>query len=211
MTEFQIASAIKNYVTAQKAVTNSDIELDQIRDEIDTLRGRLIDEMDGQGLFQKPFLSYTQFHKFSTKRDSISKVMYADIPPIMIGRDNKPFTAYVGGSDGRSPYRVVIGNQLDYLDHKDVWERSMKTVLYEHGRLTFRNTGPDTISVRAVYVKPFDLSPFGYDWTSTSYPAPQRMIDAIIGKTSDSYLRTMYRLPIQPNTASDNVVGGGKK
>lgn len=209
MTEFEIVSAIKNYVTAQKAVTNSDIELEQIRDEVDTLRGRLVSELDDAGQFLKPYLSYTQFHKFSTKRDSGSKFVYAELPEIIVGRDNRPFISYAGGSDESSPYRVVVGNQLIYVNDKEAWERKLKTVLYEPGRLVLRNDGPQSIWVRAVFAKPSDLATQGYIWKETRYPCTQKMIDMIIGKTSDSYLRTMYRIPVQPNTQSDNVVAGG--
>jgi len=204
-TEYQIASSIKSYVTAEKVVTNSDIEIEQIRDEMDSLRHRLLDDLDQQGLLRKPFLGYTQFHKFSTKRDEANKILYCDLPRLMVGKDNKPFVAYVGGGNQLTPYRLVVGNQLTWVDDKDSWDRNQKTVLYRDGQFVFRNDGPNYIWVRGVFAKPRELAAYGYLWKEHYYPVTGQMADRIIGKTVESYLRTMNRVPIQANTQSDNV------
>lgn len=204
-TEFQIASAIKNYVTAHKAVTNSDIELDQIRDEMNTLRLRMAMELDQQGLFRSPYLGYTQFHTFSTKRDMNRKVIYVDVPRIFSSLDNKPCIAYVGGSNLLSAYRIITGNQNAWIDKGPSYLRGYKTVHYTDGRLTFRLDGPETITVGAFFMRPIELAPFGYKWKEDYYPVPGDVADMMIGKIAESYLRQMFRLPLQPNTQSENL------
>lgn len=215
-TEYHIASSILNYVTAARAVTNSDLDIDQIRDEIDSLRIRTIAELDQQGLLRRPYQSYTQFHTFSTKRDTERKIIVAEIPPVYLGRDNKPFIAYVGGTLGESPYRIVIGNQLGWVDNTDNYYRNIKTAHYGltsegKGLLTFRQDAPEKVSVRAVFMKPIDLAPYGYLWEKHYYPVPGDVADTMIGKTVNSYLGTMYRIPVQPNTQSDVISTAPKR
>lgn len=204
-TEYEIASAIKNYVTAQKAVTNSDIELDQIRAEIDTLRLRIIDDLDKQSLFRKPFLSYAQTYEFSTKRDQVKKILYVDIPRIYSGDDNKPAIAYVGGTNLLSSYRVITGNQISWIDKGPTYLRGYKTVHYSDGRFTFKFDGPNKILVNAVWAKPIELASYGYKWKESYYPVPGAIADKMIGKIAESYLRQMFRLGIQPNTQSEDT------
>jgi hypothetical protein len=209
-TEYQIASGIMNYVTAARAVTNSDLDMDQVRDEMDTLRIRMLLELDQRGLLRKPFFSFTQFHTLTTKRDNDRKVIYVDLPRILVTRDNKPCIAYVGGTFEDSPYRIVTGNQLAWVNKTENWLRNAKTVHYADGRLTFRNDAPEKIAVRAVFMKPIEMAPFGYLWKKDYYPVPGDMADQMIGKMGESYLRTMYRIPVQPNTQTDNVSVGKK-
>ena len=55
----------------------------------------------------------------------------------------------------------------------------------------------------AVFEVPDELTKYGYDEMVTKYPVPAGFADMLIGKTAESYIRTMYRVPIQPNTQSD--------
>jgi hypothetical protein len=207
-TEYQIASAILNYVTSFREVTNSPFEIQQIRDEVDSLRIRMITELDRAGMLRRPYTQFSQQITVPVSRDNNRNVMYAPIPPLHCGDDGKPKTAYVGGTLGDSEYRVVIGNQLANVESLDPWLRNMKTVHYGPARLTFKNDAPDKTLVDGIFTKPSSLAIYGYNWKTDWYPVTGAMADEIIGKTQESYRRAGYSVPVQPNTQSDLTVRG---
>jgi hypothetical protein len=75
---------------------------------------------------------------------------------------------------------------------------------YDEGKITFKNVSPQYVTVVAVFEDPSDLEIYGdYDPESSEYPLPASMIDSLIGKTAESYIRTMYRIRPQPNIQTD--------
>lgn len=215
-TEFEIASAISNYVTSQQGVTDFPVTLKQISDEVDTLRVRLITEADTKGLLRRPFLNYTQTIRPQGVQVqlSASRVRYCKIPRLFVLSSGKPAIAYCGAFAGDFHFRVVHGLQREW--HKaDRWIGSSPTVAVIESEagdghiLEFRNISPNKFRFTAIFEDPSDLEPYGYDGSTTSqeggtlYPMPSGEVDIIIGKTAEAYLRTMYRVPLQPNQTVD--------
>jgi hypothetical protein len=205
MTEFDISSAIMNYVTSSEGVTSSNISIRQIRDEVDTLRIRLVSELDVQNRFIFPFDEYLQIIEVNTTRENNLKV--ATIPTIFFRANGKPVIRYAGGTSGNTPHKVVVGNRRTWASH-DPYTGKAATIYYNNGKLTFLSKNvPKKVMVEAVFRKPSELKPFGYNYKEDHYPAPFSLTDTLIGKTSESYIRTMYRILPQPNTQSDIPTG----
>jgi hypothetical protein len=203
MTEFDIASAIRNYVTSHEGVTNFKPSLQQIRDEVDTLRIRLLTEQDVQNRYVFSFEQYYQIIDIKPKYNSTTRKTTAAIPVLYFRANGKPAYRYVGGSQGNTPHKIVTGNDKYWAMHSP-YTGQMATVTYEEGILDFLSKTPTTIRVEAVFEKPSACRKYnGYDWMKDRYPVSQSMVDILIGKTAESYLRTMYRVPPQPNTQSD--------
>lgn len=214
-TEFEISSAISNYITSNEGVTDFPVTLKQISDEVDTLRVRVITDLDEKGSFKRPFLNYTQTIKINgTSTDAITRERYVKVPRFVILKSGKPAITYCGDYNGTQHFRVVQGLQREW--HKaDKWIGRLPTVVVIEDDndggyiLKFRNISPNKIRLVGVFEDPSDLEPFGYDGTITVaaggslYPMPSGQVDVIIGKTVESYLRTLYRHPVQANQTVD--------
>lgn len=220
-TEFEIASAIRNYVTSNEGVTDFPVTLRQISDEVDTLRMRTIDSIDEKGDFKRPFLNFTQIIEFDSsaiafqvKRDVARNIRYIDVPRIYILKNGKPAISYIGGLAGTQHYRVVYGLQREW--HKsDKWIGRLPTAVIiessdvEGYRIEFINVSPNKARLVAVFEDPSDLEVYGYNGSvlpsdgGTLYPLPSAHVDILIGKTVESYLRTLYRVPLQANQQVD--------
>ena len=221
-TEFEIASAISNYITSNEGVTDFPVTLKQISDEVDTLRVRLMQEMDSKVLFKKPFYNYTQTifigglsDQLKTSIDAYTRRRYVDIPRLFMLSNNKPAIAYCGSYKGEQNYRVVAGNQREWFS-SDRWIGKLPTVVVYPSpnnsgyRLDFRNISPVQFKLEAVFEDPSDMEGInGYDGTKTAanggtlYPMPSGDIDVMIGKTVNSYMQTLYRHPVQGNQTVD--------
>lgn len=208
MTEFEIASNIENLVTSNEGVTNTLLQKDQILLDIDSMRIRLIAEAEKALMFRKPYQGYGQkIGTLKIQRDT-DKSSYVDIPRVYIDHTGKPSIGYIGGKDGSNPYRVITGNQII---SSDAYISEYPTVHYSEGRLTFRNGNPpNNLTMRdTVFEDPSALEAYGeYDPEVNAYPLPSSVIDLLIGKVADGYLRTMYRKAPQANTQTD--LPGGK-
>lgn len=202
MTEFEIVSSVMELVTSSEGVTNTSLSPEQVADEIDTLRVRMAAELDGKSLFRRPYQGFTQTIKsLSVLKDS-NRVSYLDIPRLVIQLNGEPACLYIGGKDDKSPYRLVTGNLENYVHDHIIGK--MPIAHYQEGRITFRNVAPQQIKLVAVFEDPSDLEIYGdYDSETSEYPMPAAMIDSLIGKTAESYLRAMYRIRPQPNTQTD--------
>lgn len=205
MTEYQIASAIENYVTSNEGVTNFPVSIDQIRDEVDTLRLRMFDEFDSALNYTLPLESWLQELEMKpTSYDADIKATIVKIPEIHMRENGKLALRYCGSNTKKTQYRVVTGNQNIYATH-DRFIGKAPLAHYRDGVFTFYGTQLKKVYIEAVFTDPSALSKYGYDYKTTRYPATQRIIDHIIGKTAESYIRTMYRTGIQPNTQTDLV------
>lgn len=196
-------------VTSAEGVTNTSLSPDQVADELDTLRVRMIMEADKATVFRRPYQGYTQqIASLKVLKDS-EKVSYADIPRLVIKSTGEPAALYIGGKDNKSPYRLVTGDVENALH--DHFVGRMPIVHYHEGRLTFRNVAPQSITVIGVFEDPSDLELGGdYDSETNEYPFPAGMIDMLIGKTAESFIRTMYRIRPQPNVQADIPNAGSK-
>lgn len=203
MTEAKIVSAIKNYVTSQRGVTGFPLRNEQVADEVDTLRMRMIAEMDTARLFRKPYQGFVQKIEFTVPA---SKKLV--LPKIYVKADGTHAIEYVGGKNGTTQYRLVSGiNHANWID-KDEYS-FFPVVVIDGQELTFKNFGSNDLMMIAVFEDPSDLEEYGYDPGydsddgASDYPMPNAMVDMVIGKTAESYLRTMYRIPPQPNKQVD--------
>lgn len=214
-TEFEIASAIQNYVSSQQGVGDFPVSLRQISDEVDTLRVRVITDLDEKGLLRRPFLNYTQVIQFAvTKIDAVTRARYVDVPRFFVLKSGKPAISYIGGFAGRQHFRVVTGLQREW-HKKDRWIGGKPTAIVIESdtnagyRVEFCNISPNKARLVAIFEDPSDLETYGYDGSKTSqeggtlYPMPSGQVDIVIGKTAESYLRTMYRVPLQSNQMVD--------
>jgi len=211
MTEFDIASAIKNYVTSHEGVTNFKPSIDQIRDEVDTLRIRLLTELEIQNRYVFTFDEYYQNIEIKTSYDVVNKMARGVIPLVHFTAKNKPAVQYIGSLKGDTPHKLVTGNDRYWAQHSP-YTGNMATVVYEDGNLEFLSKNvPKKIRVRAVFRRPSDCRKYNdYNWQESEYPVPNSLLDVLIGKTAESYLRTMYRIYPQPNTQSDMPRGAAK-
>lgn len=211
MTELKIISAVMNSVTAFEGVTNLSLDSEQVGDELDTLRVRMIGEMDKVSLFRRPYGGFVQIIESvaTVKADNPDdpknkKIAYVDLPRMVMTRSNYPSYNYIGGRDRRSPYRVITGDQYLNALH-DQFIGKMPIAHYSSsGRITFYNTTPSFVRIEAVFEDPSALEILGaYDAETSDYPMPSGMIDQLMGKTVESYGRQLYRIRPQPNTQSD--------
>jgi hypothetical protein len=209
MTEFQIISSVMNLVTSNEGVTNLSLSEEQVGDEVDTLRGRMIGELDGQSLFRSPYTGFAQtIDRLGVTKATASAKPFVDIPRVMFRRDNTPAIAYIGGIDLKSPYRIVTGINVENFEHMP-YTGKFPIAHYNEGRVTIYNANPNLITIIGVFNDPGDLEILGkYNAETSEYPFPIGMIDQLIGKTSNSYLNTLYRILPQPNTQSDLPASG---
>lgn len=211
MTEHEIASAIENYVTSYEGVTGSSLSLEQIKDEVNTLRMRVISELDQAKLLMTPFVGYVQtIPSIKVNKETVDEkiVLTIKIPRIYIRANGKIAITYVGGVDLASPYRITTGNHHMW-SKADAFIGNKPMAHYREdedgGLITIYQKATEKIAVQALFETPSHLSTFGiYDDEVTAFPMPQAQIDALIGKTSESYIRTMYRIPTQSNIQADS-------
>lgn len=208
MTEFDIASDIMNLVTSNEGVTNSRLRLEQIMLDVDSMRMRLISEADRNLIFQKPYQGFSQGIKKLKVLRTTDRQLYVELPKIYTDQQGRPSIGYIGGTDRKSPYRITTG--MHNTEH-DEFISAYPTVHYSEGLVRLKNATADYISIYdTVFEDPSALDAFGeYDFERTSYPLPEAMIDLLIGKVAEGYLRTMYRKVPQPNTQTDLPMGAG--
>lgn len=211
MTELQIASAIQNYVTAREGITDSMVDLEQIRDEVDTLRMRLIQEMGKQRALIPE--AYYQTLKGDRVKPTLIKTgtfkgwSEVKIPRIYTNLKGKPQIQYIGPAGELEPNRVVTGNQHIYIKAERFTDQ-YPLVFYDVDRVLFREAYPKIV-VKALFEDPSKLEIYDcYDHERDDYPAPQGDIDHIIGKTAESYLRTEQFKVILPNVQTDTPKRG---
>lgn len=204
MTELQIASAIQNYVTSREGVTSSVVDLEQIRDEVDTLRMRMVQDMGKQRALI-PEAYYQKLKEIKTTpitSGSFKGWSEVKLPRIYTNNKGKPQIQYIGPFAEMEPNRVVVGNQHLYIKAERFTDK-YPLVFYDTDRVLFQK-GYTKVTIKALFEDPSALEIFGdYDHETDEYPAPQGDIDSMIGKTAESYLRTEPYKIILPNTQTD--------
>lgn len=206
MNELQIASTIQNYVTAGEGVTSSVIELEQIRDEVDTLRMRTVQELDrNRALIPEAY--YQVLEGSLVKTTPITTGKYRgwteiSVPSIYTNLKGKPQIQYVGPANEAIPNRVSVGNQHLYLSSNRFTDKYPLAVV-DANSIKFKEAYK-VVTIKALFEDPSALEEYDcYDHENDIYPAPQGDIDAIIGKTAESYIRTQQLRNIQPNIQVD--------
>lgn len=208
MTEHQIVSAIENYVTSHEGVTDFPVSPKQIADEVDTLRMRLVSELDNARMLVSPFVNYTQVIEDLPTHKTDGNDRYVDIPAVYHTIRNTPAFVYAGAANGNTPYRVLTGNHGIYAS-QDRWIGNVPQAILQGTRLTFKQSTLKKVRIVAVFRDPSDLDVFGYDSSKDTYPIPDSLVDQIIGKTANSYMQTMYRIRPQSNQQVDLPMAGG--
>jgi hypothetical protein len=164
---------------------------------------RQIADMDQARLFVRPWDAFVQeLDNVSTTK--VGTDYEIELPKIYTLANGDPAISYIGSSNFQEPFRVVNGNQ--HLLMKDSeYPNAPYAWVTGTGKIKIRNTEATKLSLRAVFEKPSAFQDFGfnYDPEVTLYPSTDALIDQIIGKTSEAYLRTLYRTVPQPNVQTD--------
>lgn len=200
-----------NLVTSHEGVTNTSLSEEQVGEEVDTLRVRMADELDKASLFRRPYLGFTQvISSINTVKNSDNRYTVT-IPKLIVKRDGNPAFLYIGGKDKESPYRVITGDQVKNAAH-DPFIGKSAIAHYNEGIIEFYNVVPKAVRIVGAFQDPSALEILGvWDYTTDDYPMPAGMIDQLIGKTAEAYIRTLYRTSIQPNTQSDKPVAANAR
>lgn len=200
MTEFEIASAIENHVTSSEGVTDFALDTAQVRDEVDTYRIRLLNQIDAQSQLRAPFEGYIQRLKLQVQIEAGTNRRYVDHPLIFFRWNGKPAISFGGSTTYNTQYRIIHGNHHQsfnadkYLGgDPTLWVRKEKTYIF--------NIAPEHIMLDAIYEDPSDVP--GYDYRSDKYPVPANLIDEIIGKSAKTIISSHYNMFPQPNTQSN--------
>jgi hypothetical protein len=206
MTELQIASAVKNYVTSGEGVTFSNLDLEQIRDEVDTLRMRIVQELSAnRALIAEAYFQVLEGAQVTTTivtSGAFKGWTEITIPTIFTNPKGKPEISYIGPESESLPYRVVTGNQYNYIKSERFTQDYPIAVV--DAKSIKLSKAPKKIIVKALFEDPSALEIYGaYDHENDQYPCPQGDIDSIIGKTAESYIRTSRLKVIQPNSQVD--------
>lgn len=175
----------------------------------------MIQEIDGVGKFHKPYTGYTQKAVITAKKFDKTSVykgqLYIDCPKLFLTLSGTPAVAYIGGTDRISSYHVITGAEHAENIKHSLFNSKDPIAEYDEASQIFRIKGAqgDKVYLEGVLEKPSDFAAYGYDdgrdegAIGSQYPMPQGPLDMLIGKMVKSYLGTMYRVPVQPNTQSD--------
>ena len=209
MTELEIASIIQNYVTSNEGVTNSALDLEQIRKEVDSLRIRFVQELESK----RTIIAEAYYQTLTTNDDHKPRIITSgpwkgwtelEIPNIHINNKGIPQISYAGPEHEMEPNKVVSGNQHVY--YKNSRFSNLQPLAHiSNGKIRFKENYKK-VSIKALFECPSDLESYDvYDHESDNYPMPSGQIDQIIGKTAESYIRTQSLKIIQPNNQVDNL------
>ena len=202
MVEYNIASAIEKIVTSHEGVTDFPITYAQILDEVDTLRMRTIEEMDRGRLLVKPYNLMTQTIEFTDIKKTSDGKLYVECPRIFSHDTGELAISYIGSTSTDKQYRPIIGRQIKYA-RADRYNSKEPIAHFQDDKIFLENCSPKKFTLRAIFERPRDLEPFGYNPEVMNYPLSNGAIDIIIGKTAESYLRTLYRIRPQANQTVD--------
>lgn len=204
MIEYRISAAIEKIVTSHEGVTDFPITHAQILDEVDTLRVRTLQEMDRDLLLEKPYNLMVQTINYT--KDNFVKLesgkSYVECPRIFAHEDGQLAIAFIGSTTFEKQYRPVVGRQIRYA-RADRYNKEEPIAHFKDGKIFFENVAPSSLTLVAIFERPRDLEPFGYNPETHDYPLSNGKIDIIIGKTAESYIRTLYRVRPQPNQTVD--------
>lgn len=203
MTEQEIVSVIMNGVTSYEGVTPVSLFEDQVAAEVDTLRSRMIDDIDKAGLFRRPFSNFVQDVELEVKRRN-DQTSYIEIPRLYILRSNVPAIAYIGSTNRNNPqpYRIMSGSQWINSKH-DLFVSKIPAAVYSEQTIELKFSSAKNVRIIGVFEDPSDLNVYGYDDSKSDYPMPAGMIDQLTGKLIESYIRQLYRTPVQANKQAD--------
>lgn len=216
-TLLQIASLIRNQISP--FITNTNIDINMIKDEVINTRNRLIYELQKANALINPQQLYVEINCIPIvckdiseccEIDSDEKVYVAEIPELMdiSGISN---IKYAGTIDKRTPYNIIEGNAYLYRGYSK-WTRKMKSVWYRKSKnqLIFH---PDTfivqpkfISIEIIPKNEQDLLKYEckcIDVDDIEFRCPDYLIDSITGKIVEQYMRQYQLSHLQPNTQSE--------
>lgn len=219
MTIEAITSAIMNYVTENQGINGTRVPKKQIRAEVHTLRGRLIREMVKSRL-PVPADCYSLLKGIRLSEEPITLDCYDDmmesaiearvakIPKLITHPlTNKPLIRFSGNYNRSAPLRIIYGNQIFYFMEEEI-HKDQPTLWVDSAqeRVVLFDDTLETLQMECVVANPDSLIDYSFcDYGEESpYPADEEMIDHIIGKTQESYMRAFYRMqPVQRNGHRD--------
>ena len=216
----KIADMIINSVySGLKAVNSYSLSKDQVKDEVILLRNRLGAEYIAQGLLDMSTMTQTINCLELTPKDikdccdekptSEDKVFHADIPRLMMTKGACPIT-FVGTADKKVWFKVTTSPDFIYRLKYDKFTRKKPLVWINNNDLWLFNA-PKTlkatreISIIGAFENPNSVNSYKcckFD-DDSPFPSPPMLIDRIVGKLVEDYIR-YYRFSVpMPNTGAD--------
>lgn len=217
-TILQLASLIRNQISP--FITNTNVDINMIKDEIINTRNRLIYEYELQQKLLNPEQLYVEVNCIPIvckdiseccEIDSDEKVLVAEIPELMT-LSSLPNIRYIGTIDKMYPYNIVRGMAYLYKKYAK-WTGKMKNAWYrqEKNQIIIMDRGlidvnPKFISVSIIPKNEQDLLKYEcacVDTDDVEFRCPDYLIDTITGKIVEQYMRQYQLSHLQPNTQSE--------
>jgi hypothetical protein len=225
MTLDMIASAIQNNVLGGlKGVTNFSYSIEQLRDEVGVMRNAVLRELSMKGLLRPdsvPELAQrincvpvrcrdisdccSEVADYYAATAEKATVYHAQLPALAYLAGISPIL-YLGKKGMQRPFKVWYDQSWAYNQYEPATSR--RPFVWVEGQNAWffnQREGLEEISIRAVFE---DVSAVErYDCCEkldqAPFPAPDYIIQLIIHKLSEQYLR-YYRLAhVQPNVQAD--------
>lgn len=216
MTLLQIASLIRNQISP--FITNANIDINMIKDEVINTRNRLIYEYTLQKRLLNPEQLYREINCVPVECKDISecceidsdeKVYVAEIPELM-NLSEISNIRYVGTIDKMTPYNIIRGTSYLYNGYAK-WTSKMKQVWYRQAKnqlVFFGNFRPKFISIEIIPKNEQELLKYEcacIDSDDVEFNCPDYLIDTITGKIVEQYMRQYQISHLQPNTQSEII------
>ena len=215
MSLLKYASIIRNRISPY--ITNTNLDINQIKDELVIVRNRLIHEYELKKALVNASIMYREVNCIPVvckdiseccDVDSDEKVLVAEIPELM-ELSTIPNLLYVGTIDRTTPFQIMRGNSYLYRPYAK-WTSKMKSVWYRQpkNQLILFNV-PDTIKSISVTLIPKneqDLLKYEcacIDVDDVEFTAPDYLIDVIIETVANKYINQYQMAHNQSNTQSE--------
>ncbi len=199
-----------------KAKTNIPLSRDQVKDEITTMRSRVMEEYIRAGSLNLEGL-FVPINCIPVTCEDLggccevptgTNVLRARIPKIfdlLLG--NKKAIRYVGSPNRMEPWNILTGT--DYLYYgQNKWLKNKPAVWFDNASNAWIFNPPtdelEYLSITAIWDDPRELEAYScacYN-DDDAYPIPGWMADRITGKLTNDYIRFFRSGQQQPNTQS---------
>jgi len=219
MTLLQIASLIRNQISP--FITNANIDINMLKDEIINTRNRLVYEYDLKKQLLSPEQLYVEINCIPVvckdiseccDIDSDEKVLVAEIPELM-QISSIPNLRYVGTIDRSTPFNLIKGNAYLYRKFakwtskmKAVWHREAKKqlVLYNYNT----SIPPKYITVELIPKNEQEILKYEcacINEEDVEFKCPDYLISVITEKLLAQYMSQYQMGHLQANTQSEII------
>jgi hypothetical protein len=199
-----------------KAVTNIPLSIDQVKDEISTMRNRILKQMIDAG--QKNFEGlYSKIACIKLECRDMAECCEVEVGTMVLGgklpklfdqlMGDKTAIKYAGSPSMYQPFRILTGNEYIYHMHSPlVGNKPAAYIDYNQNVWVINPPTMDMeyLSVVVILEDPRDLQSFSCCAATDDdpYPIPSWMVDEITGKLINDYIRYYTSTQTKPNTQS---------